>query len=111
MNLLAIETATETCSVALAVNGEVMELYEHAPRQHAELLLPWVQQLLAEAELGFTSLNGIAFSRGPGSFTSLRIGIGVVQGLAWASGRGVIPVSSLAATAQTAAGEGIKSDF
>ncbi len=109
MNLLAIETATETCSVALAVNGEVTQLYRHAPREHAELLLPWVKQLLAEAELGFAELDAIAFSRGPGSFTSLRIGIGVVQGLAWASDRPVIPVSSLAATAQTAADEGINS--
>jgi tRNA threonylcarbamoyladenosine biosynthesis protein TsaB len=109
MNLLAIETATETCSVALAVNGEVMELYEHAPRKHAELLLPWVRQLLAEAELEFAALDAIAFSRGPGSFTSLRIGIGVVQGLAWASDRPVIPVSSLAATAQTAVAEGVDS--
>jgi len=109
MNLLAIETATETCSVALAVNGEVTELYRHAPREHAELLLPWVKQLMAEAELGFAALDAIAFSRGPGSFTSLRIGIGVVQGLAWASDRPVIPVSSLAATAQTAADEGINS--
>ena len=109
MNLLAIETATETCSVALAVNNEILELYQHAPRQHAELLLPWVRQLLAEAGFGFASLDGIAFSRGPGSFTSLRIGIGVVQGLAWASDRPVIPVSSLAATAQTAVAEGISS--
>jgi len=109
MNLLAIETATETCSVALAVNDEVLELYQHAPRQHAELLLPWVKQLLAEAGFGFASLDGIAFSRGPGSFTSLRIGIGVVQGLAWASDCPVIPVSSLAATAQTAVAEGISS--
>jgi tRNA threonylcarbamoyladenosine biosynthesis protein TsaB len=109
MNLLAIETATETVSVALMINGEVLERYEHAPRQHAELLLPWVEQLLTEAGIGFSSLDGIAFSRGPGSFTSLRIGIGVVQGLAWASDRGVIPVSSLAATAQTAAEEGISS--
>lgn len=109
MNLLAIETATETCSVALAVDDEVLELYEHAPRQHAELLLPWVKQLLAEAGFGFASLDGIAFSRGPGSFTSLRIGIGVVQGLAWASECPVIPVSSLAATAQTAIGDGISS--
>ena len=109
MNLLAIETATETCSVALAVNGEVLERYQHAPRQHAELLLPWVEQLLAEAGIGFSTLDAIAFSRGPGSFTSLRIGIGVVQGLAWASERPVIPVSSLAATAQTAANEGINS--
>jgi tRNA threonylcarbamoyladenosine biosynthesis protein TsaB len=107
MNLLAIETATETCSVAIDINGEVLECYQHAPRQHAELLLPWVEQLLAETGVGFTSLDGIAFSRGPGSFTSLRIGIGVVQGLAWASDRPVIPVSSLAATAQSVAGEGV----
>ena len=109
MNLLAIETATETCSVALSINGEVLERYQHAPRLHAELLLPWVEQLLAEAGIGFASVDAIAFSRGPGSFTSLRIGIGVVQGLAWASDRPVIPVSSLAATAQTAVGEGINS--
>lgn len=109
MNLLAIETATETCSVALSIDGEVRERYEHAPRKHAELLLPWVQQLMAEAGLNFNALDGIAFSRGPGSFTSLRIGIGVVQGLAWASERPVIPVSSLAATAQAAANEGISS--
>ena len=109
MNLLAIETATETVSVALAIDGEVLERYQHAPRQHAELLLPWVEQLLAEAGIGFASLDAIAFSRGPGSFTSLRIGIGVVQGLAWASELPVIPVSSLAATAQSAFNEGINS--
>ena len=109
MNLLAIESATETVSVALAVNGEVLERFEHAPRRHAELLLPWVESVLAEAGIGFSSLDAIAFSRGPGSFTSLRIGIGIVQGLAWASDRPVIPVSSLAATAQTALSEGINS--
>ena len=109
MNLLAIETSTETCSVALAVNGDILEYYRHAPREHAELLLPWVEQILAEAGVTFSSVDAIAFSRGPGSFTSLRIGIGVVQGLAWAADRPVIPVSSLAATAQTAAGEGINS--
>jgi len=109
MNLLAIETATETCSVALAINGEVLERYQHAPRQHAELLLPWVESVMAEADIGFSALDAIAFSRGPGSFTSLRIGIGVVQGLAWASDRPVIPVSSLAATAQSALGQGVTS--
>lgn len=109
MQLLAIETATETVSVALSINGEILEQYRHAPRQHAELLLPWVEQILAEAEIGFNSLDAIAFSRGPGSFTSLRIGIGVVQGLAWASELPVIPVSSLAATAQTAFSEGVES--
>ena len=107
MNLLAIETSTETCSVALAINGAVLEYYRHAPREHAELLLPWVDQILAEAGVTFSSIDAIAFSRGPGSFTSLRIGIGVVQGLAWAADRPVIPVSSLAATAQTAVNEGI----
>jgi len=108
VNLLAIETATEACSVALAVEGEVQHRYRHAPRQHAELLLPWVQDLLTEAGISFGSVDAIAFSRGPGSFTSLRIGIGVVQGLAWASDCPVIPVSSLAATAQTAADKGIQ---
>lgn len=108
MNILAIETATETCSVALMVNGEARQRYQHAPRQHAELLLPWVGELMAEAGVGFSALDAIAFSRGPGSFTSLRIGIGVVQGLAWASDCPVIPVSSLAATAQVVTGKGIK---
>ena len=109
VNLLAIETSTETCSVALATGGETRELYEHAPRRHAELLLPWVQQLMAEASLGFEALDAIAFSCGPGSFTSLRIGIGVVQGLAWGADLPVVPVSSLASTAQAAAAEGIGS--
>jgi len=109
MHLLAIETASETVSVALSINGEVLERYEHAPRQHAELLLPWVEELIADAGIGFNALDAIAFSRGPGSFTSLRIGIGVVQGLAWASDLPVIPVSSLAATAQSAYKEGISS--
>jgi tRNA threonylcarbamoyladenosine biosynthesis protein TsaB len=95
--------------VALSINGEVREHYEHAPRLHAERLLPWVTELLADAGLGFGALDAIAFSRGPGSFTSLRIGIGVVQGLAWASDTPVVPVSSLAATAQSAVPEGVSS--
>jgi tRNA threonylcarbamoyladenosine biosynthesis protein TsaB len=107
MNLLAIESATETVSVALSINGEIVERYQHAPRLHAELLLPWAEQLLAEAGIGFRDIDAFAFSRGPGSFTSLRIGIGIVQGLAWGSDRPVIPVSSLAATAQSAADKGI----
>lgn len=109
MNLLAIESATESVSVALSVNDEIVERYRHAPRLHAELLLPWAEQLLAEAGIGFKDIDAFAFSRGPGSFTSLRIGIGIVQGLAWASDRPVIPVSSLAATAQTAADMGVDS--
>ena len=109
MNLLAIETATESVSVALAAGSDVLERYQHAPRLHAELLLPWVESLLAEAGIAYSAVDAIAFSRGPGSFTSLRIGIGVVQGLAWGSDCPVVPVSSLAAVAQSVAGSGINS--
>ena len=82
---LSIETSSEACSVALRIVGDTRERFELAPRRHAELILPMMLSLLAEAELTLGQLDGIAFGRGPGSFTSLRIGIGVVQGLAWGS--------------------------
>ena len=100
--LLAIETSAESCSAALDIEGEVRERFEHAPMKHAELLLPMVSSLLADAGIRASELDAIAFGRGPGSFTSLRIGIGVVQGLAWGAEVGVVPVSSLAAAAQAA---------
>ena len=102
LQLLAVETSSEACSVALSVDGRLYEAHELAPLRHAETLLPAVERLLAEADAGLSALDAIAFGRGPGSFTSLRIGIGVVQGLAWAAGLPVVPVSSLAALAQDA---------
>lgn len=103
--ILAIETSSETCSAALDIGGGVREVFEHAPMKHAELILPAVSSLLAEAGIRVADLDAIAFGRGPGSFTSLRIGIGVVQGLAWGAEVPVVPVSSLAAVAQAVPGK------
>ncbi len=99
-NLLAVETSSEACSLALLWHGEVHSRHEAAPMLHAERLLPWVRELLEEAGASLKGLDAIAFGRGPGSFTSLRIGIGAVQGLAWGAERPVSPLSSLAAVAE-----------
>ena len=102
MKLLAVESSFEACSVALWQDGACLERVHAEPRGHAQVLLPFVEALLAEGNLSLANLDGIAFSRGPGSFTSLRIGIGVVQGLAWGADVPVAPVSSLQAVAQAA---------
>ena len=99
MKLLAVETATEACSAALLIDGEVTERFEIAPRQHTQLILPMVDQLLNDAGLKLTELDGLAFSRGPGAFTGVRIATGVIQGLAFAADLPVAPVSTLAAMA------------
>lgn len=100
MKLLAIDTVTEACSAALWLDGEVQERFELAPRQHTTLILPMVQQLLADSGLSLSQLDALAVDRGPGSFTGVRIGTGVVQGLAYAVDLPVVPVSSLATLAQ-----------
>jgi tRNA threonylcarbamoyladenosine biosynthesis protein TsaB len=100
MKLLALDTATEACSVAVVIDGEYHEHFELG-RRHSEGILVMVEAVLADAGLGLTQLDAIAFGRGPGLFTGLRIGAGVTQGLAFAAGLPVVPVSSLAALAQS----------
>ncbi len=100
--ILAIDTATEACSVALWNDGEINALYEICPRDHTKLILPMVQKVLTESGVGLTSLDALAFGRGPGSFTGVRIGIGVAQGLALGANLPMIPVSTLKTMAQGA---------
>jgi tRNA threonylcarbamoyladenosine biosynthesis protein TsaB len=105
MNLLALETATEACSAALAVDGEIRERFKVAPRGHSLLILPMVDELMVEAGLSIDQVDAIAFGRGPGAFTGLRIAVGVTQGIAFGADLPVVAVSTLAALAQ-----GCKSD-
>ncbi len=100
MKILAIDTATEACSAALYIDGEVTDQYQLAPREHTKLILKMIQSLLDDAGLKVADLDALAFGRGPGSFTGVRIATGVVQGLAFASDIPVIPISTLASIAQ-----------
>jgi len=99
MKILAFETATEACSVALYLDGEVRERHEVAPRRHAELALPWAEALLADAGIGKRQLDAIAIGRGPGAFTGVRLAIALAQGIALALDLPIVPVSTLKALA------------
>ena len=103
MKLLAFETATEACSVALYIDGEIRERFEIAPKQHTQLALPWAEQLLAETGIKKSQLDAIAVGIGPGAFTGVRLAVALVQGIALALNKPVIPISSLAALAMQAA--------
>lgn len=100
--ILALDTATEACSAALWINGEISERFDICPREHTQRILPMVDSLLAEAGIGLEQLDALAYGRGPGSFTGVRIGIGIAQGLALGAGLPMIGVSTLAALAQGA---------
>ncbi len=100
--VLALDTATEACSAAVLVDREVYERYVIAPRRHSTLILPMVEEVLAEAGVTLRQLDGLSFGCGPGSFTGVRIAAGVIQGLALATELPVAPVSTLQALAQGA---------
>lgn len=102
MRILAIDTATEACSVALLDNGTTHAHFELCPREHTQRILPMVRDMLNQAGVSLSDIDALAFGRGPGSFTGVRIGIGIAQGLAFGASLPMIGVSTLATMAEGA---------
>ncbi|MCO7048351.1 tRNA (adenosine(37)-N6)-threonylcarbamoyltransferase complex dimerization subunit type 1 TsaB [Proteus terrae] len=100
LRILAIDTATESCSVAVWNEGVVASRFEISPREHTQKILPMVKSALEEANITLQSLDVLAFGRGPGSFTGVRIGVGVAQGIALGAELPMIGISSLATMAE-----------
>ncbi|OUR63631.1 tRNA (adenosine(37)-N6)-threonylcarbamoyltransferase complex dimerization subunit type 1 TsaB [Methylophaga sp. 42_25_T18] len=100
MNILALDTCTESCSAALLYQGQIFERIEMTQRGHSDLILAMMDELFKQAESTIADVDAVAFGRGPGSFTGVRVGVGVAQGIAFARDIPVIPVSTLAAVAQ-----------
>ncbi|MGB2079404.1 MAG: tRNA (adenosine(37)-N6)-threonylcarbamoyltransferase complex dimerization subunit type 1 TsaB [Vibrio sp.] len=98
--ILALDTSTENCSVALRIDDQIYTQSEVAPRDHTKKILPMVDSILKQAGLKLADLDAIAFGQGPGSFTGVRIGIGIAQGLAFGANVPLIGISTLKAMAQ-----------
>lgn len=105
MNILAIDTCTEMCSAAVIKEGEIFEQATLTQRGHSDRILGMIDTVLAQADISLQQIDLLAFGRGPGSFTGVRVGVGVAQGIAFARQLPVVPVSTLAAVAQRAIDE------
>ncbi|MCK3658861.1 tRNA threonylcarbamoyladenosine biosynthesis protein TsaB [Pasteurellaceae bacterium Pebbles2] len=102
ITFLALDTSTEACSVALLHKGEITHFDEMAQRTHTKRILPMVDEILAQSAIGLNQVDALVFGRGPGSFTGVRVGAGIAQGLAFGADLPVIAVSNLTAMAQAA---------
>ncbi len=99
MNLLALDTSSNACSVALRTGDKVAVSHVVKPREHTVILIPMIESILRDARISTDDLDGIVLGNGPGSFIGMRIAASVAQGIAFGSGLKIVPVSSLATIA------------